>query len=175
MSIKNYKTLTWILTIAINGLIALSFFLPKFSSLKAYNFSVLPQLNAVLNGLTFISLIFALIAIKRKNMSIHKLFIFLAFSFTSFFLISYLIYHFTTPSTKYSGSDLFRYIYYFILLTHILLAIIIVPLALISIGLGLNNKIVEHRKITRWSMPIWLYVSLTGVIVYLMISPFYLK
>jgi putative membrane protein len=89
------------------------------------------------------------------------------------FLLSYLLYHFTTPSTKYGGDGILKYIYYFILITHIILAIITVPLASISIGRGLNMEVALHKKITRWAMPIWLYVSVTGVIVYLLISPYY--
>lgn len=170
---KNFRSLTWILAIAINGLIATSFFLPKINALKVYDFSYLPLVNAILNALTFVSLLIALFAIKRRNIRLHKRFVFLAFSFTFVFLLSYLLYHFSTPSTKYGGPILLRNIYLFILLTHILLAIIIVPLAMITMGFGLNMNIVRHRKIARWTMPLWLYVSATGVIVYLMISPYY--
>ncbi len=174
---KNYNTLIWILAITINGLITTSIFLPKLNALKGYNFSFLPLLNAILNSLTFLSLLIALTAIKRKNRRRHKRFVFLAFSFTTLFLLSYLLYHFSTPSTKYGGPPFLRYIYLFILLTHIPLAILIVPLALITMGRGLNGNIAKHRNIARWTMPIWLYVSGTGVIVYWMISPYlrYLK
>ena len=171
--IKNYKPLVWGLTLGINGLILLAFFLPGKESLKGYSFSALPLLNAVMNGLTFIFLLLALYAIKQKNIKRHRNFIFLAFSCTSIFLLSYLLYHFTTPSTKFGREGLIKYIYYFILITHIILAIITVPLALVSIGRGLNMEVALHRKITRWAMPVWLYVSLTGVIVYLLISPYY--
>lgn len=170
---KNYNAIIWILTLAINGLIAVAFFLPDIESLKKYDFSFLPSLNAILNSLTFTSLIFALVFIKKRNIKRHKQFIFLAFTWTSLFLISYLLYHFSIPSTKFGGQGIIRAVYFFILLTHIFLAAIIVPLALVSIGKGLNMEVEKHRKIARWTMPIWLYVSLTGVIVYLMISPYY--
>ncbi|MBM4166363.1 MAG: DUF420 domain-containing protein [Ignavibacteria bacterium] len=170
---KNYKPLIWTLTIAINSLIAIAFFLPDIDLLKRYDFSFLPLLNAILNSLTFISLIIALFAIKQKNIKIHKTFIFLALFWTGVFLISYLLYHFSTPSTKFGGQGLIRYIYFFILMTHIFLAAIIVPIALITIGRGLNMEVPQHKKIARWTMPLWLYVCLTGVIVYLMISPYY--
>jgi putative membrane protein len=170
---QNYKPLIWTLTIAINSLIAIAFFLPDIEFLKKYNFSFLPLLNAILNSLTFISLVIALIAIKQKNSKRHKNFVLIALFWTGLFLVSYLLYHFSTPSTKFGGQGVIKYIYYFILLTHIFLAAIVVPLALVSIGRGLNMEIANHKKIARWTMPIWLYVSLTGVIVYFMIAPYY--
>jgi putative membrane protein len=170
---KNYKPLIWALTLAINGLIIFAFFLPNKENFKNYSFSYLPLLNAVMNGSTFIFLLLALYAIRQKKITRHRNFIFAAFVCTSVFLLSYLLYHFTTPSTRFGGQGAIKYVYYFILITHITLAIITVPLALISIGRGLNMEVALHRKITRWAMPIWLYVSLTGVIVYLLISPYY--
>ena len=171
--VKNYKPLIWALTLGINGLIIFAFFLPNKQNFKEYNFSLLPLLNAILNGSTFLFLLAALYAIKQKNITRHRNFIFMAFLCTSVFLLSYLLYHFTTPSTKFGGTGPIKYIYYFTLITHIILAIITVPLALISIGRGLNMEVALHKKITRWAMPIWLYVSSTGVIVYLLISPYY--
>ncbi len=171
--IRNYKPWVWALGLGINGLITLSFFLPKRESLQEYDFSFLPLLNAIMNGATFLFLLLALYAIKQKKIIRHRNFIFAAFLSTSVFLLSYLLYHFTTPSTKFGGVGFVKYAYYVILITHVILAIIVVPLALISIGRGLNMEVALHRKITRWSMPIWLYVSLTGVIVYLLISPYY--
>jgi putative membrane protein len=170
---KNYVAIVWLLATLINGLIALSVFSPKISALQTCNFSILPLLNAILNGLTFLSLLAARSAIKHNNIRKHRGFVFLAFSFTFLFLISYLTYHFSTPATKFGGTTQLRYIYLFILITHILLAAIIVPLAMYTMGLGLNGEIIKHRKAARWTMPIWLYVSLTGVIVYLIISPYY--
>jgi len=171
--IKNYKPLIWTLAILINGLILFVMFYPHKDDFRAYDFSYLPLLEAIMNGLTFIFLLLAFFAIKQKNISRHRNLIWSAFFCTLIFLGSYLLYHFTNPSTKFGGHGAIRYIYYFILITHVILAIIIVPLALISIGRGLNMQIELHKKIARWSMPIWLYVSSTGVIVYLMISPYY--
>ncbi|MBB6108608.1 putative membrane protein [Mucilaginibacter lappiensis] len=170
---RNYKYLIWALSIAINGLIALAFFLPKITVLGGHDFSKLPLLNALLNGLTFCSLMIALLAIRRKKIPLHRTFVFLAFLFTSLFLFSYLLYHFSTPSTKYGGDGILRVVYFFILVTHVFLAALIVPLALLTMAFGLNGQIDRHRKIARWTMPIWLYVSSTGVIVYLLISPYY--
>ncbi len=170
---KNYTPIIIILTIAIILLVALAYFLPTLEFLKQYDLSVLPLINAVLNSLTFISLSIALIAIKKKKITLHRNMIFTALTTTGLFLITYLAYHFSAPSTKYGGTGILKGIYLFILLTHILLAAAIVPLALISVARGLNMQVEKHRKIARWTMPIWLYVSLTGVLVYIMISPYY--
>ncbi|MBK1439328.1 DUF420 domain-containing protein [Parapedobacter sp. ISTM3] len=169
----NYRPWVWGLTIGINSLIALAFFLPNMEKLRHYDFSYLPKVNAVLNSLTFIALLLSLLAIKNKKITLHRNLVFLAFGFTSIFLVTYLVYHFSTPSAQYGGEGIIRYIYFFVLITHIVLAALIVPLALISIGRGLNMEVTTHRRIARWTMPIWLYVSLTGVVVYFMIAPYY--
>jgi len=170
---KNYTPLIWALSIAINALVGLAFFLPKMALPEGYNFSYIPHFNAIINSITFICLVAAFIAIKNKKIKIHRRFIFTALAFTCIFLGSYLLYHFTMPSTKFGGQGFIRYIYFFILLTHILTAALIVPFVLITIARGLNMNVVKHRKIARWIMPAWLYVSGTGVMVYLMISPYY--
>jgi putative membrane protein len=170
---RNYKPLIWALTVGINGLIVCAFFLPNKAQFNKYDLSFLPLLNAVMNGTAFMLLLSALFAIRQKNRKRHRSFIFSAFVCTSIFLLSYLLYHFTTPSTKYGGDGILKYVYYFILITHVILAIITVPLALIAMGRGLNMEVALHKKITRWAMPIWLYVSFTGVMVYLMIAPYY--
>jgi putative membrane protein len=103
----------------------------------------------------------------------HRAFIGAAFTSTTLFLVSYVTYHYLTESTKYGGEGALRSIYFFVLLTHIVLAIVVVPLALMSVVRGLQMQVERHRKIAKWTMPIWLYVSFTGVVVYLMISPYY--
>lgn len=168
---RNHKQLIWILAIAINTLIIASFLMP--AAFKKGHLLFLPLLNAILNSLTFISLVMALIAIKLKSISWHRKFIFSAFASTLIFLASYLIYHFSTPSTTFGGVGPVRYLYYFLLLTHVMLAIVVVPLALIAIGRGINMEVERHKKIVRWAMPVWLYVSATGVIVYWLIAPYY--
>lgn len=170
---RNYTPLIIILTVAIISLVAVAYFSPRLELFKGYDLTVLPLVNAILNSITFIALTFALIAIKRKNIKLHRNFIFTALGSTALFLVTYLAYHFNAPTTKYGGTGILKGIYYFILLTHILLAIVIVPLALISVARGLNMQVERHRKIARWTMPLWLYVSLTGVLVYVMISPYY--
>jgi len=171
--VRNYKPLIWTLAVGINGLITFAILLPNKERFKEYSFSFLPLLNAILNGTTFVLLLLALFAIRKKEIARHRAFVFSAFLCTSLFLLSYLLYHFTTPSTVFGGAGAIKYIYYFLLITHVVLAVITVPLALVSMGRGLNMEVELHKKITRWTMPIWLYVSFTGVIVYLLISPYY--
>ncbi|MBB3113250.1 putative membrane protein [Paenibacillus phyllosphaerae] len=170
---RNYTTLIVTLSIAINVLVAVLFFLPGYDGEVGFNIYLLPMLNAIFNSFTFVFLLAALYFIMKKNITLHKRFIFAAFTSTTLFLISYVTYHGLSESTSYGGTGILRGIYFFILITHILLAIVIVPLALISTARGLNMQVERHKKIVRWTMPLWLYVSLTGVIVYLMISPYY--
>ncbi|CAM3525335.1 DUF420 domain-containing protein [Marinicrinis lubricantis] len=170
---RNYTPWIVFLSIAINLIVAVLFFMPEYDGELAFDVTIFPLLNAVFNSFTFVFLCSALYFIKLKNIKLHRRFIFSAFVTTALFLVSYVTYHYLTESTPYGGEGILRGIYFFVLITHILLAIAIVPLALISLSRGLQMKVEKHRKIARWTMPIWLYVSLTGVIVYLMISPYY--
>ncbi|SDJ51644.1 DUF420 domain-containing protein [Salimicrobium halophilum] len=172
---KEFNYVPWVigLSIAINAIIAILLFTPEFGTQAEFDVTILPLLNAVLNSFTFVFLLAALYMILRKNITWHKRFIFAAFTTTFLFLISYLTYHSMASSTSYGGEGILQMIYYFILITHIVLAAVIVPLALLTFARGITMKVEKHRKIARWTMPLWLYVSLTGVIVYLMISPYY--
>ncbi|MDP5275603.1 DUF420 domain-containing protein [Chengkuizengella axinellae] len=170
---RNFTPFIIAVSIILVAVIALLYFLPSYEAEVGFDITILPMLNAIFNSFTFIFLLLALIAIKRKNIKVHRNFILMAFTTTFLFLISYVTYHSLSESTKYGGDDFLRYIYFFVLLSHILLSIVIVPLALMSITRGFNMQIERHRKIARWTMPIWLYVSFTGVLVYLMISPYY--
>ncbi|QKS73229.1 DUF420 domain-containing protein [Paenalkalicoccus suaedae] len=133
----------------------------------------LPLLNAIMNSFTFFFLLFALLAILKRNIVLHRRFIFAAFSSTSVFLVSYVIFHFMAESTSYGGGGFSAMFYYFILITHIVLAAVIVPLALMSFFTGFKDLRSKHKKWVRFAMPLWLYVSATGVLVYVMISPYY--
>ena len=161
------------LTLAINGLIAVVFFLDGGGTKVGFDVHVLPLINAVLNSMTTVFLVAALVAIKQHNVRLHQRLIYGAFTTTGLFLVTYLTYHSLSESTRYGGEGVLRGVYYFILLTHIVLAAVIVPLALVTFFRGINNRVAEHRAIAKWTMPLWLYVSVTGVVVYLMISPYY--
>jgi len=170
---RNYTP--WIIgtTIIVNVMIAVLFFIPKQDHNIPIDLTLLPRLNAIFNAFTFVFLLSALFFIRRKNITMHRNFIFAAFSSTALFLISYLTYHGLAPSTSFGGEGILKSIYYFVLITHITLAPIVVALALFSLVWGLTNQVRKHKKIARWTMPIWLYVSLTGVLVYILISPYY--
>lgn len=134
----------------------------------------LPPIYAIINGMTALALIFAVIAIKKKNRKLHERLMKLAITLSVMFLVMYVAYHMTSDSTKFGGEGIVKYVYYFILLTHILLSIIIIPFVLITYVRAITNNFERHKKIARITFPLWLYVAITGVIVYVMISPYYI-
>ena len=134
---------------------------------------VLPGMNAFLNGTTTIILLISFYFIKNKKVEIHKRLNLLACTLSAVFLLSYVTFHSFGVETKYPADNPLRPLYLFILITHIILAAIVLPFVLISLYRGLTNQVQAHKKIVRWSFPIWLYVTISGVIVYLMISPYY--
>ena len=133
----------------------------------------LPFVNAIINSLTSILLVLGVYFVKSNNVKLHKMNMIAAFLLGCVFLIFYVIYHSNAPSTKFGGEGIIRYVYFFFLITHILLAFIVVPLVLSAIFFAVSDKIEKHKKIVKYTFPVWLYVSVTGVIVYFMISPYY--
>lgn len=135
---------------------------------------VLPHLNAVVNSLTALLLILGGYIIKRGDRQAHRVIMTTAFILGGFFLIFYVLYHLTNPSTSYGGEGTIRYFYYFVLITHIALSLVVLPLVLRAFYFAAFAKDFErHLKVVKYAYPIWLYVSITGVIAYLMISPYY--
>lgn len=153
-------------------IIVILFNLPKADHIPEW-VKILPKLNAFLNGTCSILLIVSLICIKQKKISLHKKLNLLAFLISTLFLLSYVSFHAFGVETKYPLDNPWRPVYLIILISHILLAAFVLPLVLLSFFRGLQGQIEKHKKLTRWSFPIWLYVTITGVIVYLMISPYY--
>lgn len=133
----------------------------------------LPLLNALLNGTAFLLLVAALLAIKRKNVGLHQRFTTGAMLLSALFLVSYVVFHYTSPETSYGGEGSMKTIYYLVLISHVLLSAVIVPLALLAWTHGYSKRIEKHRRIVKMAYPMWLYVTLTGVLVYLMIEPYY--
>ena len=130
--------------------------------------SVLPLVNATLNSITTLLLIYALVLIKQKNINAHKRVMLSAFGTSTLFLISYVIYHWFKAGPKlYSGE--WSAFYYTILISHIILAITVIPLALIALYRGWNSQVTKHRKIVKFAYPVWIYVSITGVMIYIML------
>ena len=134
-----------------------------------FSLSDLPTLNAVLNGTGFVLLLSGFYFIKHGNIIAHKMCMLSAFFLSVIFIISYLIYHFNVGSVRFERTGLIRQIYLVILVSHTILAVVNVPLVLITIYRAWKENFTRHVKIARWTLPIWLYVSVTGVIIYLML------
>jgi putative membrane protein len=133
----------------------------------------LPRFNAAVNATCSVLLVISYIQIRKKNIQLHKKINLVTFVLSALFLLSYVTFHSFGIETRFPADNPIRPYYLFILITHIILAAVVLPLVLLSFYYGLTNKIKTHRKLTRWSFPIWLYVTVTGVVVYLMISPYY--
>lgn len=173
--ISSKTGMRWIAIISALVLLAVAFLLAQSQTIQNYNpdIYILPKINAVLNSLTFLFLFAGLIFIKNGKKVLHQGSMITAFVLSSLFLVSYVIYHYQAPHTSYGGEGVIRYIYFGLLISHILLATTIVPLALITVFRAVKMDYKKHKKIARWTLPIWLYVSLTGVIIYFLIAPYY--
>lgn len=135
------------------------------------DFSFLPPIYAALNGATAVILVFALLAIKQRNMRLHALLIRTSLVLSLFFLLCYIAYHITSDPTPYGGE--YGMVYYPLLVAHIILSVAVIPLVLLSYLWAWTGDYNRHKKWTRFSFPIWLFVAVSGVVVYLMISPYY--
>jgi putative membrane protein len=164
-----YKKLIIALSIVIPLAVALLFRV----KIEGFDFSFLPGIYASINGITAVLLIIAVWAIKNKKRSLHEALMKTCIGLSASFLVMYILYHMTSDSTIYGGTGVVRYVYYFILISHILLSVIITPLVLFTFSRALSGNFERHRALARFTFPIWLYVAVTGVIVYLMISPYY--
>ncbi len=169
---KKFLTVITVLSVLIPITVALLFFMPKDGG-RSVDVSFLPTLHAILNSLTAIALLVGYYQVKHNNTRAHRAAMLTAFGLSTLFLVSYVTYHFLGERTIFGGEGALKYIYYFILLTHIVLAIVIVPLVLLSVYFGITNQLSRHRRISKWTFPIWLYVAVTGVLVYILISPYY--
>lgn len=171
MTEKLQNRLIWIISLAVPLVVAILFFMPGMETSK--DFSMLPALHAVINGTVSVLLVVGYIMIRTGKRQMHRAAMMGAFGLSALFLVSYVIYHSATESTPYGGDGWVRTIYFSILISHIVLAAVILPLILISMSRALSKRFDKHRKIARITFPLWLYVSVTGVIVYLMIAPYY--
>ncbi len=163
--LKQVRTAIYIASVAIPLVVAVLFGMPK---VKGFDSHFLPPIYAGINGLTAILLVSALLAIKKKNMKIHRMFIRMSLLLSLIFLACYVTYHLTSEATIYGGS--MRGLYLFILITHILLSVAVIPIVLFTYLFAWEGNYTKHKKWTRYAWPIWMYVAVTGVIVYLMIS-----
>ena len=133
----------------------------------------LPPIYATINGITAIILVLAVIAIKNKNRKLHQNLMQTAIGLSVVFLILYILHHATHGDTKYGGQGVIRYVYFFILISHIILSIVVIPFVLITFVRAKKGEFALHKKIARIAFPLWLYVATTGVLVYLLIKPYY--
>lgn len=170
---KKLRLLVNVISVALPLIVGAMFQFKFTNFVWPFDVHVLPLINALLNGSTALLLIGALIAVKNRNIDLHKRLIYVGMGLSLLFLVVYIMYHTTAGHTKFGGEGTIRYIYFFLLLTHIVLAAIQAPFVLYAFLYGYTGQIEKHQKIVKFSYPIWLYVSITGVICYLMISPYY--
>ncbi|GHB55979.1 DUF420 domain-containing protein [Persicitalea jodogahamensis] len=169
---RKYNRLINVLAVAIPLVVAVLLGLRQKVDLGSWT-KILPHVNAVINSLTAILLVVGFLFIQRKNVAAHRRTMTAAFVLGSLFLVSYVLYHLSNESTAFGGEGLIRPIYYFLLISHIVLSVVVVWFVLRAVYFAYSNQIIEHKKAVKWAFPIWLYVSITGVIVYLLISPYY--
>ena len=171
---KKYKIWIVILSVVIPSAVVALFSI----RLKDYGINVtplkfLPPIYATINGITALLLVTAVNAVKNGKRQLHERLMKIAIGCSVLFLVMYIAYHMTTEETKFGGEGAIRYVYFFILITHIALSIVVIPLVLISYVRALGQSFERHKKIARITYPLWLYVAVTGVVVYFMISPYY--
>lgn len=169
-STLKYKNWIILVSIAIPVVVAFLFRI-RLENVKSLSF--LPPIYAAVNGYTAIILLVALWAIKNRKINLHEQMMKTAIGLSLAFLIMYVAYHITSDPTPFGGEGAIKTVYYIILISHIVLSVAIIPLVLISFVRGISQQFTQHRKIARITFPIWLYVTVTGVIVYYMISPYY--
>ena len=166
---KKYNTWIIILSIAIPLVVAVLFRVKIDVQLPVF----LPPIYATLNAFTAVLLVLAFWAIKNKKIALHEKLMKTAIGFSVLFLVLYVAYHMTSDSTKFGGEGAIKTVYFVILISHILLSVLVIPFVLITFVRAITNQVELHKKIARFTFPLWLYVAVTGVIVYVMISPYY--
>lgn len=166
---KKYNKLIVVLSVAIPIVVAVLFGVKIDLELPVF----LPPIYATTNAITAFVLVLAFIAIQNKKIKLHERLMKFAIILSVLFLVMYVLYHMTSDSTKFGGEGVIKYVYYFILITHILMSIVVIPFVLITYVRAITNNIEKHKKIAKITFPLWLYVAVTGVVVYIMISPYY--
>lgn len=160
----------WVLSAVVLILITL---MGRYKIHVNYDFSFLPPFHASVNFLTFLVLLFALYKIKNNDIKGHQKAIYVALGLSLIFLLSYVTYHLTTEETKYCGEGMMRKIYFFILISHIVLAAVVFPLVLLTFTRAFTEQYERHKRMARWVFPLWLYVAISGPICYLLLRPCY--
>ncbi|WP_298341608.1 DUF420 domain-containing protein [uncultured Algibacter sp.] len=166
---KKYNKLIVVLSIVIPVAVAALFGIKIDAELPVF----LPPIYASINAITALVLVLAFVAIKSKKVILHERLMKFAIILSVLFLLMYIAYHMTSDSTKFGGEGIVKYLYYFILISHIILSIAVIPFVLITYVRAITNNIERHKRIAKITFPLWLYVAITGVVVYIMISPYY--
>ena len=169
---KNANRLINVVSVAIPVVVALILGIRQKFDLGAWT-TYLPHINGVINSLTSVLLVVGYYFIRQKNVVAHRRTMTAAFMLGAFFLVGYVLYHISNESTSFGGQGWVRPVYYFLLISHIALSVVVLWFVLRAVYFALTKQFVQHKQMTRWALPIWLYVSTTGVIVYLMIKPYY--
>ncbi len=169
--LKTLDRLAYIISVLVIAIVILMRPAERFN--VDFDTSWMPMFHAVVNSLAAVFLISALVFIKKKNVYMHRNMVFGAMVCSFFFLLSYVVYHFTTPETKYCGVGSIRTVYFIILISHIILAGLSLPFILLTFNRGITMSVDKHKRMARWVYPVWLYVMITGPVVYLMLRPCY--
>ena len=157
------------------AVVAFLFWLIYFKPTQAYSSKIiaaLPALNATFNGISSVLLVAGFLAIRRRNIALHLRLMFAALISSALFFVSYVVYHHFHGDTKFLGTGVVRPVYFFVLISHIVLSVVVVPMILTSFYLSLAGRLAAHRKVSRFTFPIWLYVSVTGVLIFVMLKLF---
>ncbi len=170
------KALAWLvytLSVAVCLAVGLLVGFPEVLRVEGWDVSALPRFHAFLNGTTAILLVGGLVFVRKGRVRAHRALMASAFSLSCVFLISYVIYHSQAPESAFGGMGWVRPLYFAVLISHILLAPVVLPLALYTVIRAFRGEFARHRRVARWTFPVWLYVAVTGVVVYLMMAPYY--
>lgn len=167
---KKLDRWAWVLTVIILGVVGL---MRRFKLDVDVDFSFLPLTHALLNSLTAVVLMMAYVHVRKGRIFLHQRWMTAAMLLSLLFLISYVLYHLTTPETRYCGEGLSRYIYFFFLITHVVLAAVIFPFVLFTFIRGYTMQVNAHKRLARWVYWVWLYVTITGPICFWMLYPCY--
>lgn len=167
---KKLNAWAWVVTVIVMVLVLM---MRRVKIETQVDFSFLPPFHATLNAITALILIYAFIQIRRRNIEKHRKAMYVAIATSALFLLSYVVYHFTTDETPYCMEGGIRIVYFLLLITHIVLAAVIFPFILFTFIRAYTGQYVRHRKMARWVYPVWLYVAITGPVVYLMLEPCY--
>ena len=168
-----YKRVIIGISLLVPALVIILFYVDPPEATSGIDLKIFPKFHAVLNSIATVLLLAGLYFIKNKQINRHRAMMLSAFVVSTVFLLSYVTYHTLSKPTPYGGDGLLKYVYYFILITHVVLAAGVLPFILFTFLRALTGDIEKHRKIAKLTLPVWLYVTITGVLVYLLISPYY--